>query len=95
MPDPDAISREDAESLVICDCTALAVLARFGEQLPDRNDAGIATSLGVARPNLSKWRRRNSVPYAHIVRACLAGGIDLDWVLTGRPSPWTPGRVAE
>lgn len=79
---------------VLCDCSASAVLARFRDKLPDPIDAEIAARLGVARPNLSKWRRRNTVPYAHIVRACLADGIDLDWVLTGRFSPWTPGRIA-
>ena len=79
---------------VLCDCSASAVLARFRALLPEPLDAEVAARLGVVRPNLSKWRRRNSVPYAHIVRACVEGGIDLDWVLTGRPSPWTPGRVA-
>lgn len=80
--------------LAICDCSASAVLMRFRNQLPDPINARVAARLGVTRPNLSKWRRRNSVPYAHIIRACVEGGIDLDWVLTGRFSPWTPGRVA-
>ncbi len=93
----DALAdREGVPDLVpeLCDLSASAVLGRFRDKLPDAIDAEVAARLGVARPNLSKWRRRNSVPYAHIVRACLADGIDLDWVLTGRFSAWTPGRPA-
>lgn len=78
-----------------CDCSAAAVLARFRDRLPNPTDAEVVARLGVARASLSKWRRRNSVPYAHLVRACVEGGIDVDWVLTGRFSPWTQGSIVE
>ena len=75
------------------DCSADAVLDRLKDCLELATDMALAARLGSDRANLSKWRRRNSVPYDRIVTLCVSVGIDLDWILTGRASPWTPGVV--
>lgn len=75
------------------DCSASAVLDRLKEKLSIASDSRLAIRLGGCRTNVPKWRHRNSVPYAHILRVCAEEGIDADWILIGRWSPWQPGEV--
>lgn len=77
----------------VFDCSASAALDRLKDKLSVTRDAQLAAHLAVAGTNIAKWRRRNSVPYELILGACATGGIDLDWILIGRPSPWTQGAV--
>lgn len=75
------------------DCSANAVLDRLKDRLSLAQDLALAARFDVPKANVSTWRRRNHVPYVHVVRVCAAEGIDIDWILTGRWSPWTPGRI--
>lgn len=75
------------------DCSASAALDRLKERLALASDRELAVRLGVPTSTIATWRWRNSVAHAHIVAVCVSEGVDIDWILTGRPSPWTPGRI--
>lgn len=71
------------------DLTAGAIFDRLQERLPAPSDAHLADALCVGRTHISRMRRRGSIPYPAIVVLCLRRGLDLDWILTGRSSPWS------
>lgn len=62
---------------------ALAVIDRLKETLCVESDAALATALHTSRQNISKWRARNSVPYAEAVFVSFSMGASLDYLLTG------------
>lgn len=77
------------------DCSANAVLDRLKERLEVTQDLALADRFGVHATYVSRWRRHNRVPHRQVVAVCVSDGIDIDWILTGRFSPWTPGMIVQ
>ncbi|ABE62434.1 conserved hypothetical protein [Nitrobacter hamburgensis X14] len=65
---------------------ARAVIDRLKEVFGVSSDAALADELRTARANISKWKARNSVPYAEAVYASISKGISLDYLLAGSGS---------
>ncbi|WP_159392747.1 helix-turn-helix domain-containing protein [Methylobacterium sp. C1] len=61
-----------------------AVLDRMKEIYDVDTDTALADVLRTTRQNISKWRSRNSVPYAEAVAASYARNASIDYILTGR-----------
>jgi hypothetical protein len=47
-------------------------------------DIALADALHTTRQNISKWRSRNSIPYAEAVAASYMRNVSIDYILTGR-----------
>ena len=60
------------------------IIARLKERLEVESDAKLAELLEVPASTLANWRRRRSLPYAVCVRAALAHGLSLDWLILGK-----------
>lgn len=59
------------------------VLERMRIATQSKNDAQLATHLGVARSVVSSWKTRGNIPYAQCGQICEEKGISMDWLLTG------------
>jgi len=67
------------------------------------NYAALGRALGVSRDQVSKWRNRQSRPYAECMRVAKEQGVSLDWLLMGvgdmrsgaRPEPPPPAAEIE
>jgi hypothetical protein len=65
---------------------ARAVVGRLKEVLGASSDADLANQLRTAKANISKWKARNSVPYAEAVYVSITKGVSLDFLLSGNGS---------
>jgi transcriptional regulator with XRE-family HTH domain len=58
-------------------------------------DSALAERLQTSRQNISKWRSRNSVPYAEAIYTSNFCDVSLDWLLKGKGEkalPYTPPK---
>ncbi len=60
-----------------------SILNRLSSELNVRTDTELAHALGISKTTVSAWRKRNSIPYEHIVYLAMCGKIDLSYVLLG------------
>lgn len=65
---------------------AADVLGRMKEVYGVDTDTALADALHTTRQNVSKWRSRNSIPYAEAVAASYMRNVSIDYILTGRGS---------
>jgi hypothetical protein len=65
---------------------ARAVVERLKEALGASSDAALARELRTSQQTISKWKTRNSVPYAEAVYVSLSKGVSLDFLLGGNGS---------
>lgn len=59
------------------------ILARVARKEGAKNDAQIASALGVSRSSLPTWRARNSIPYRALFEYANRSGVSLDWLFMG------------
>lgn len=64
--------------------TASAVVERMKEALGVVTDTQLAEALRTSKQNISKWKSRQSVPYAEAVFVSLSRGVSLDYLLLGK-----------
>ncbi len=69
--------------------SARSVIERLKEVLGASTDVELARGLQTANANISKWRARNSVPYAEAVYVSISKGVSLDFLLSGNKSAET------
>ena len=63
------------------------ITTRLEERLDVESDATLVELLEVPTPPaLANWRRRRSLPYAVCIRAALAHGLSLDWLILDKES---------
>jgi DNA-binding transcriptional regulator YiaG len=72
--------------------SADAVLERMKEVAKLKSDSELANWLHISRSAISKWRKRNAVPYAEAVMLALLNHSSLDYILTGRNPDSEPQR---
>lgn len=77
--DPSVPPSTQAEKLSAAD-----VLNRMKEIYEVDTDTALADALYTTRQNVSKWRSRNSIPYAEAVAASYMRNVSIDYILTGR-----------
>lgn len=83
-------SGEGAHTSEQPDLSANAVLDRMKGSAKLKSDAELAEWLKTSRSTVSKWRKRNAIPYAEAVYLSLMMHASLDYLLTGRgTSQWS------
>ena len=48
-----------------------------------KSDADLSKLFGISRSNISKWKKRNSVPYEQVQRVAVLSNANLSYLLTG------------
>jgi len=61
-----------------------SILARMREATGSKNDAQLASYLGVTRSVVSAWKTRGTIPYASCGQIHEQEGVSMDWLLTGK-----------
>lgn len=72
---------------------AATVIDRLKEALGVSSDVALADALKTSKQNISKWKTRNSVPYAEAVFVSFSKGVSLDYLLAGERSPRSSSRL--
>jgi hypothetical protein len=67
--------------------TAHTILERLSKALHVNSDVELAASLGVAPQTISTWKKRNKVPFDHIVEISEKSAFSLDAIIFG--DDWT------
>lgn len=82
MGDDDSVAEGLLQSQL--ELSAGAVLDRMKEAAGLSSDSQLADWLKTSRSTVSKWRKRNAVPYAEAVYLALMQHASLDYLLTGQ-----------
>lgn len=65
--------------------TATAVIARMKEATGSKTDAQLAEYLQTSAPNISKWKKRNHIPFAEAVFVALKSNVHISQIISGQP----------
>jgi hypothetical protein len=77
---PGARVRQNEET------SASSIIERMKEVSNCASDAELSKMFNVSRSNISKWRKRNSVPYEQVQRIAVLSNGNLSYILTGKKS---------
>lgn len=75
--------------------SAAAVLDRMKESAGLSSDSELAEWLKTSRSTVSKWRKRNAIPYAEAVFLALMRHASLDYLLTGKKNNEKDSKSSE
>lgn len=73
-----------AETLATAGVTAASVIERMKKATGLKTDAALAMYLQTAPANISKWRKRNAIPFAEAVFVSIKTGSPTSFIISGK-----------